>query len=92
MVKFKGCWKEKVYMPRKPVKVGFKIWCCSCSCCGYLCSFKLYEGKREDPVTVRKVVEKGLVLSVVSDLLSPFKHLNHVAYSAYSAIFTPVDL
>ena len=80
MVKFKGRSKGKVYMPRKPVKEGFKIWCCSCSCCGYLCSFRLYEGKREDPVTGKKVVEKGLVLSVVSDLLSPFEHLNHVAY------------
>ena len=81
MVKFKGRSKGKVYMPRKPVKVGFKIWCCSCSCCGYLCSFRLYDGKREDQVTGRKVVEKGLVLSVVSDLLlSPFEGLNHVAY------------
>ena len=48
--------------------------------CGYLCSFRLYLGKRDDPVTGRKVVEKGLVLSVVSDLLLPFEHLNHVAY------------
>ena len=80
MVKFKGRSKGKVCMPRKPVKVGFRIWCCSCSCCGYLCSLQLYGGKREDPVTGRKVVEKGLVLSVVCDLLSPFEPLNHVAY------------
>ena len=39
MVKYKGRAKGKVRMPKKPVKVGFKIWCCSCSCCGYLCSY-----------------------------------------------------
>ena len=36
MVKYKGHVGGTVVMPKKPVKKGFKIWCCSCACCGYL--------------------------------------------------------
>ena len=43
MVKYKGRVRGKVHMPKKPIKWGFKLWCCSCSCCGYLCNFQLYE-------------------------------------------------
>ena len=42
MVKYKGkVSKGKVKMPKKPIKNGFKIWCCCCSCCGYLCTFQV---------------------------------------------------
>ena len=44
MVKYKGRCKGKVRMPKKPVKIGYKIWCCSCCCCGYLCTFQVYKG------------------------------------------------
>ena len=50
-------------MPKKPIKCGFMFWCCSCSCCGYLCNFQLYEGRKMDLVTGKKVSEKGLVKS-----------------------------
>ena len=80
MVKYKGRAKGKVHMPKKPVKVGFKIWCCSCSCCGYLCTFQVYHGRPIDPLTGKKVSEKGLTMRVVSDLTAPFEGLNHVVY------------
>ena len=67
-------------MPKKPIKCGFKLWCCSCSCCGYLCSFQLYEGRKMDLVTGKKVSEKGLVKRVVKDLVEPFDGSNHVLY------------
>ena len=51
-------------MPRKPVKLGFKIWCCSCSCCGYLCTFQVYHGASRDLVTGWKVPERGLAKRV----------------------------
>ena len=38
MIKYKGHARGKVRMPKKPVKIGFKVWCCCCSCCGYLCT------------------------------------------------------
>ena len=80
MVKYKGRAKGKVRTPKKPIKLGFKIWCCACSCCGYLCSFRMYNGKPTDPLTGRKVSEKGLVKKVVKDLIAPFEGMNHVVY------------
>lgn len=80
MVKYKGRVSGKVRMPKKPIKMGFKIWCCCCSCCGYLCTFQVYEGKPTDLVTGQKVSEKGMVKRVVLDLLGPFSGLNHVVY------------
>ena len=81
MIKYKGRVKRgKVKMPKKPIKEGFKVWCCCCACCGYLCTFQVYAGKPTDPVTGRKVTEKGLTMRVVQDLLRPFVGFNHVAY------------
>ena len=81
MIKYKGrVGKGKVKMPKKPVKQGFKIWCACCSCCGYLCAFQVYEGKPTDPLTGKKVSEKGLTKRVVLDLLAPFEGMNHVVY------------
>lgn len=80
MVKYTGHVKGKVYMPKKPIKEGFKIWCCCCSCCGYLCTFQMYEGRPTDPMSGEVVREKGMVLRVVSDLLAPFSGCNHVVY------------
>ena len=80
MVKYKGRVGGKVAMPKKPIKKGFKIWCCSCSCCGYLCHFQLYEGRKTDLATGKKVSEHGLVKRVVKELVEPFNGLNHVVY------------
>ena len=80
MVKYKGRVTGKVHMPKKPIKWGFKLWCCSYSCCGYLCNFQLYEGQKMDLVTGKKVSEKGLVKRAVKDLVEPFDESNHVLY------------
>ena len=68
-----------IKMPRKPVKVGFKVWSCSCSCCGYLCSFQVHNGRLTDS-SGNKVSEKGLVSRVVNDLVEPFYGESHVVY------------
>ena len=80
MIKYKGSCKGKVRMSKKPIKLGYKVWCCSCSCCGYLCTFQLCEGKQVDSHTGEKVTEKGLVNRVVSELVAPFSGMNHVLY------------
>ena len=80
MVKYKGHAKGKVHMPRKPIKSGYKIWCCSCSCCGYLCTFQVYDGRPVDPETGKEKAEKGMVVRVVSDLMTPFWGINHVLF------------
>ena len=80
MVKYTGCAGGKVVMPNKPIRKGFKIWSCSCSCCGYLCTFQVYQGCQKDVVTGKKTPEKGLARRVVMDLVAPFAGLNHVVY------------
>ena len=75
MIKYKGKVKRgRVSMPRKPIKKGFKVWCCCCACCGYLHTFRVYGGKPASGT------ERGLVMKVVQDLLDPFEGLNHVVY------------
>ena len=67
-------------MPRKPIKLGFKIWY-SCSCCGYLCTFQVYHGASRDLVTGhcgQKVPERGLTERVVCNLVAPYVGVNHV--------------
>ncbi len=44
MVRFKGRSSLKQYMPKKPIKRGFKIWCLSDANGGYLEEFKIYTG------------------------------------------------
>ena len=80
MVKYKGQARGKVVMPNKPIKKGFKIWCCSCSCCGYLCTFQVYHGSHVDAFSGKKVPEKGLAKQVVLDLTASFVGVNHVVY------------
>ena len=54
--------KAKVCMSNKPKEV----WCC---CCGYLCTYQVYEGKPIDPATSKSTSEKGMVTLVVKDLV-----------------------
>ena len=49
--------------------MGFKIWCCCCSCCGYLCTFQVYEGKPTDSSTGKQVPEKGKAKRVVLEII-----------------------
>lgn len=79
MIKFKGRKSGKIHMPKKPVKLGFKVWACSCSCCGYLCTFSVYNGRLSDS-SGKKVPQKGLVKDVVHGLLERFYGQQHVVY------------
>ena len=67
-------------MPNKPIKACLKVWCCCCSCCGYLCTFQVYEGKPIDPVTGKSTSEKRMVTRVVKDLVDSFLDSNHAVY------------
>lgn len=48
MIPFKGRTSIKQYMPMKPVKRGYKVWCLADSKSGYLMNFYLYCGKNEN--------------------------------------------
>lgn len=47
MVKFKGRWAGKQYMPAKKIKRGAKIWSRSDAMTGYCYDFNIYKGKEE---------------------------------------------
>ncbi|XP_064635786.1 piggyBac transposable element-derived protein 3-like [Lineus longissimus] len=74
MVKGKGRYPCKQYMPAKPIKRGTKIWELGCSCCAYIYAFQIYTGAEGNR-------EHGLSHRVVMDLartLNPMQ--NHVIY------------
>ena len=54
MVKFKGRSSLKQYMPMKPIKRGFKIWCLCDANGGYLQEFQIYTGKEYEMVNTHK--------------------------------------
>lgn len=62
MILFKGRSSLKQYMPMKPIKRGFKVWCRCDSSSGYLYEFDVYTGKIGDRV------EEGLGANVVKKL------------------------
>ncbi|KAL3223600.1 hypothetical protein MRX96_027275 [Rhipicephalus microplus] len=45
MIPFKGRSSMKQYLPMKPIKRGYKVWCRADSRTGYLLQFQVYEGK-----------------------------------------------
>ncbi|CAG5053672.1 unnamed protein product [Parnassius apollo] len=62
MIKFKGKSSMKQYMPKKPIKRGYKCWCRCDSKTGYLYQFQIYTGKTDN------TAEEGLGCRVVLDL------------------------
>ncbi|KAL0879758.1 hypothetical protein ABMA27_003470 [Loxostege sticticalis] len=62
MILFKGRSSMKQYMPLKPIKRGYKVWCRCDSYTGYLYEFYLYTGKLETGT------EEGLGYKVVKTL------------------------
>lgn len=46
MIKFKGRCVLKQYMPLKPIKRGYKVWCLADAVTGFIIAFIIYTGKR----------------------------------------------
>ena len=47
MVPFKGRSSMKQYMPMKPVKRGYKVWCLTNSRTGFVSQFDIYSGRSD---------------------------------------------
>ena len=69
MIKFKGRSSFKQYMPKKPIKRGFKVWM-RCDESGFACQFEIYSGKKE-------VLERNLAENVVKRLTESLHGKNH---------------
>lgn len=73
MVGFKGRSSLKQYMPMKPTKRGFKIWCRCDARNGYICSFQVYTGKVEG--AVQRDLGSRVVFAVSQSILDKGYHL-----------------
>ena len=45
------------FVPSKPTRFGFKVWCIADSITGYIIEFEMYEGKKDDDREVEDLVE-----------------------------------
>ena len=84
MVGFKGRSSLKQYMPMKPTKRGYKIWCLCDSTNGYMFNFEVYTGASGANDN------GGLGPSVVKRLMQPLKDRNHFVF--VDNFFSTVDL
>ena len=81
MVGFKGRSAMKQYIPNKPTKWGYKVWCLSSN--NYLLSFKVYEGAREGNASLS-------ASDAVLHLVRPYQNHNRVLYM--DRLFTSPEL
>ncbi len=65
MIKFKGRSSLKQYLPLKPIKRGYKVWCLCDSITSYLFNHQIYVGKEETSAKEALLGER-----VVFDLIS----------------------
>ncbi|GFT10880.1 piggyBac transposable element-derived protein 4 [Nephila pilipes] len=72
MIQFKSCSSLKQYMPKTPIKRGYKVWM-RCDEGGFECQFKIYSGKMKD-------VEKNLGETVAKSLCEKLYGKNHRLY------------
>jgi len=85
VIKFKARSSLKQYLPLKPIKRGYKVWCLCDSVTGYLFNYEIYTGKEEDS-------EKGILLTerVVFNLISDHSFQGkHLYFDNY---FTSIGL
>lgn len=73
MIKFKGRNSAKQYLPKKPIKRGYKVWALADKN-GYLWNFELYTGKSRD------LTEKNLGARDIKHLSQPLQNKNHNLY------------
>ena len=72
MVPFRGRSKMKQFMPKKPHKWGYKIWCLACN--GYLLNFIVYKGRHQHSGDL------SYTNKVVADLTQPYQQGGHTVY------------
>ena len=84
MIPFKGRSSMKQYMPKKPVKRGFKIWMRADATNGYISEFYVYPGKEGGNIEVN--LGDKVVMSLTKKLTGLY---HHVYFDNY---FTSISL
>jgi hypothetical protein len=83
MILFKGCSSLKQYMPKKPIRRGYKVWMLACKS-AYELKFEVYTGKKGD------AVQKNLGESVVKSMMEGLEGANHKVF--FDNYFTTYEL
>ena len=73
MIAFKGRSLMKQYLPKKPIKRGFKVWVRADSHNGYISQFECYTGKKGD--TAEAGLGGNVVIRLTRDLVGKNYHL-----------------
>ena len=73
MVAFKGRAAIKQYMPMKPHKWGYKVWCLASD--NYLLHFEVYEGAEED------ASEYGATFDTVMRMVKGYENKHHILFT-----------
>jgi hypothetical protein len=90
MIAFKGRHHAKQYMPKKPIKRGFKVWVCAESDTGYALKVEVYEGKARTDARIQQRSEYGMGYDVVMELIQAYQGKNHVI--SFDRFFSSVTL
>lgn len=72
IIKFKGRSSLKQYMPKKPIKRGYKVWM-RCDQCGFACEFQIYTGKTDE-------IERNLGEIIIKNLSQKLLGKNHIVF------------
>ncbi|XP_043462009.1 piggyBac transposable element-derived protein 4-like [Leptopilina heterotoma] len=86
MIKFKGRLSLKQYMPMKPIKRGFKVWCLPDSQTSYILNFEIYTGKSSDSQKSEETLGERVVTNLTKEL-----H-NSRSLVAFDNFFTSLNL
>ncbi|XP_051167290.1 piggyBac transposable element-derived protein 4-like [Leptopilina boulardi] len=86
MIKFKGRSSLKQYMPMKPIKRGYKVWCLADSQSSYILKFEIYTGKSTDSQKSQETLGERVVTNLTKDLRGS------KSLVAFDNFFTSVDL
>lgn len=86
MVAFKGKSSLKQYVPLKPVKRGYKVWCLADAHTGNLYNFYVYTGK----IANNNSGKYSMCEKVVLNLCQPLKHTQRLV--AFDNFFTTYRL
>ena len=91
MIPFKGRNNLKIYLPKKPVKWGFKLWCLA-GVSGYVYEFQVSGDQKAHgpPEGVKNGEEFGKVENVVLRLTRDFQPGKHYAF--FDNLFASPDL
>ncbi|CAG4949678.1 unnamed protein product [Parnassius apollo] len=84
MIIFKGRSSLKQYMPMKPVKRGYKVWCRCDSSTGYLYEFDIYTGKQDAGT------EGGLGSKVVKKLTEKLLDMEEEKHVTFDNFFVTI--